>query len=64
MSRLKGGSQMSKERTVTITCPLCGEQITAETEGNPDALNDWMDEYGWRKIGKKKFICPDCGEGR
>jgi transposase-like protein len=54
---------MSKDRTVTITCPICGEQTTAETGDDLAALNDWMEEYGWYKIGKKKYICSDCHDG-
>jgi transposase-like protein len=55
---------MSKERTVTITCPICGEQITADTYGDSEALDDWMEEYEWKKIGKKRYVCPDCDGGK
>ena len=53
---------MSKDRRAAITCPHCGEETEVETGGDSETLDDWMEEYGWYKAGKGRYICPDCYE--
>ena len=54
---------MNKRGTYTMyKCPICGEETPVDRDADKEAFNDWMDEYGWYRTGKARWICPDCYE--
>lgn len=51
----KTGNNYSKYK-----CPCCGEAVIIEKVFGEETLRDWMDEYGWYRIRKDRYVCPDC----
>lgn len=53
---------MSKERYRNVACPHCEETVEIESGGDAETMNDWMEEAGWYKTAKRRYVCPDCYE--